>query len=39
MLVSLINDAVQLVIQTQTNEGSGDTIVFRFDHGEHQQAG
>jgi type IV secretion system protein VirB10 len=28
MLVSLINDAVQLVIQTQTNEGSGDTIIF-----------
>ena len=28
MLVSLINDAVQLVIQTQTNEGSGDTVIF-----------
>ncbi len=28
MLVSLINDAVQLVIQTQTNEGTGDTIIF-----------
>ncbi|MBX3645785.1 MAG: type IV secretion system protein VirB10 [Rubrivivax sp.] len=28
MLVSLINDTVQLVIQTQTNEGSGDTIIF-----------
>jgi type IV secretion system protein VirB10 len=28
MLVSLINDAVQLVIQTQTSEGSGDTIIF-----------
>jgi type IV secretion system protein VirB10 len=28
MLVSLINDAVQLVIQTQTNDASGDTIIF-----------
>ncbi len=28
MLVSLINDAVQLVIQTQTDDGSGDTIIF-----------
>jgi type IV secretion system protein VirB10 len=28
MLVSLINDAVQLVIQTQTNDGSGDTVIF-----------
>ena len=28
MLVSLINDAVQLVIQAQTNDASGDTIIF-----------
>jgi type IV secretion system protein VirB10 len=28
LLVSLINDAVQLVIQTQTNDGSGDTVIF-----------
>ena len=28
LLVSLINDAVQLVIQNQTNDGTGDTIIF-----------
>ena len=28
LLVSLINDAVQLIIQTQTNDGSGDTVIF-----------